>query len=240
MRCACVVLSTGAVVTGGLKLHLYLPISAWRGETPPAAALWNPSAANIIVVQDQTLRIYDARGRLLTMLPDAIRGTATNALLDSRGRKLMISTAMGQVGVLNAKTGVAMKQLDQPHKGEVTCMKYMPDCRVLVTAGADKDVRLHDESPQHTLSLIRRIRGAHAVEITALAADRHLGLLASGAADGTVRVWDWESLRLEGECRGHTFEVTACEFATPDPVLVTCDAAGMIIVWGVRSAPTFL
>ena len=61
-----------------------------------------------------------------------------------------------------------------------------------------------------------------------------LSLIASGASDGSLQLWDFEHGKLEGTCIGHTSSITAVVFLEPYPLLIATDTRGNIVVWTVR------
>lgn len=107
------------------------------------------------------------------------------------------------------------------------------------------------------MTLLRSVVNAHHADITALAASRELGLVATGGADATLHIWDlavryiqWQwhcvcerevashdmlafaqDLRLEAQLKGHHAEITAVAFVDPYPLLVSADCAGHVMLW---------
>ena len=59
----------------------------------------------------------------------------------------------------------------------------------------------------------------------------NLGLIASGSRDNTVRIWDYEKIKLEAELSGHTTEVVILKFLKPFPLLLSADNSGQLYVW---------
>jgi WD40 repeat protein len=88
--------------------------------------------------------------------------------------------------------------------------------------------------------LLRSITGAHTNDnITKLRFNHHLSLIASGSDSGRVAVWDYEIGRLLAFCTGHNeqSEITAIEFLSPYPIMVTCATDGKLLLWTVRPVP---
>jgi WD40 repeat protein len=88
--------------------------------------------------------------------------------------------------------------------------------------------------------LLRSLTGAHTNDnITKLRFNHHLSLIASGSDSGRVAVWDYEIGRLLAFCTGHSeqSEITAIEFLSPYPIMVTCATDGKLLLWTVRPVP---
>jgi elongator complex protein 2 len=61
--------------------------------------------------------------------------------------------------------------------------------QIVVVGSWDKTVRVYDEAASEKDNpLLRTVQCAHAADITSIALSHTLGLIATGAADGTVKV----------------------------------------------------
>lgn len=81
---------------------------------------------------------------------------------------------------------------------------------------------------------MRRIQGAHEEEITILAYNYHLSLIATGCINGEIAIYDFEMSRLDGLLIGHTGDITALEFVSPYPLLISASMDCNVCIWGVR------
>ena len=95
---------------------------------------------------------------------------------------------------------------------------------------------MHDETEPERGVLLRQMTGGHDADITALAYSHTLSLIASGASDGLVQIWDYEFGRLDGTCKGHSAAITCLVFLEPYPGLLVSDANGNMCVWAMRPA----
>lgn len=86
---------------------------------------------------------------------------------------------------------------------------------------------------------LREVEGGHKTGITAIKYDNHLSLVATGSEKGEVGVWDFELSQLLGICLAHeeNSEITAIEFMSPYPVMVTAAQDARVCIWRVRPAP---
>ena len=88
-----------------------------------------------------------------------------------------------------------------------------------------------------TLVILRKVRNAHPKDISSLSYNYNLGLCATGSADFTVRIWDFQFAQLEAVgSKGHTAEITGVAFVPGLPLLVSADCSGVMMVWKVRPA----
>ena len=76
---------------------------------------------------------------------------------------------------------------------------------------------------------------AHAQECTAAALSPN-GLLATGSADQTIKLWDFETGRLLHVEHGHCKAVTSLAFDASGSVLASGGADGIIFAWSVELA----
>jgi WD40 repeat protein len=102
-----------------------------------------------------------------------------------------------------------------------------------------KTIYIYDEEPEESV-LLRTMTGANPNDsITKLRYNHHLSLIASGSSKGRVALWDYEIGNLLGYCSGHSAdsEITAIEFCSPRPIMITCGSDGRVMLWTVRPAP---
>ncbi len=115
----------------------------------------------------------------------------------------------------------------------VECTAFSADGRRAACGGADSKVHLMERLPDGTFGKLQDLR-EHTGWVTKVQFLPDCNRLATGARDGTVRVWD---LSLEGPARivltlsgiaTHTYGIDA----TPDGRwLATCDGAGTVRIW---------
>lgn len=100
-----------------------------------------------------------------------------------------------------------------------------------------KSIYIYNELDPEESDLLRTMTGANLDDnITKLKFDMHLMLIATGSDKGRVAVWDYEIGKLLGFCNGHDegSEITAIEFCSPYPIMLTCATDGRLMLWTVR------
>ena len=105
---------------------------------------------------------------------------------------------------------------------------------IMCLCTTQNEVFIYDESDTEESRLLRRISGAHEEEITILAYNFHLSLIATGCVNGEIALYDFEMSRLDGLLKGHTGDITALEFLSPYPLLFSASMDSTVCIWGVR------
>ena len=102
-----------------------------------------------------------------------------------------------------------------------------------------KEFFIYDESDPdpETTKLLRRVTGGHNEEITIMAYNFHLSLIATGCINGEIALYDFEMSRLEGLLIGHTGDITALEFLEGYPLIISASMDNSVCIWGIRGAP---
>lgn len=106
-----------------------------------------------------------------------------------------------------------------------------------MTGGWDRSLRVYDEAPREgDPPLLRQVEGAHCTDINAVAVSHRWSLIASGSADGSFRLWDFQFLSCEGSYVAG-YEVLCVSFLEPYPLVAVGDAGGYVSVFLVRPWP---
>jgi WD40 repeat protein len=210
-----------------------------------------PDAASCVAFSRDGRRLAAASGHWDTAIPgeiklwDAATGRplrAWSGLAPMRGlafhpdgRRLasahvaFASKLPGGVKLWDGDTGQEIGPL-LGHPGDVHCVAFSPDGRLLATGGGgDWQVRLWDSETRREICQLGRHDGA----VFGLAFSPDGRTLASGSRDGTVRLWDVaarrEQHRLDGE-----LDVRAVAFSPDGRYVAGASFTGIVRVWDAR------
>lgn len=100
-----------------------------------------------------------------------------------------------------------------------------------------KEFFVWDESGEENSKMLRRVSGGHNEDITMLAYDHHLSMVATGCINGEITLYDFELSRVEGILHGHQGDITSLNFLSPYPILISSSMDCTVCVWGVRPCP---
>ncbi len=80
---------------------------------------------------------------------------------------------------------------------------HFDDYLMLLATSWDSHLKVYDEEdPDETLMLRKSTGGHFKDDISALAFNSHLSLVATGSRSGIICLWDFETNKLEGICLG--------------------------------------
>ena len=105
---------------------------------------------------------------------------------------------------------------------------------IMMVCSNAREYMVFDEQEPEESKLLRRVFGGHEEEITICAYDYHLSLVATGCVNGEIIIYDFEMSKVEGLLRGHEGDITALEFLSPYPLLISASADCSVCIWGVR------
>jgi sugar lactone lactonase YvrE len=177
--------------------------------------------------EDKTVMVWDAEeGRLIFTIKGHDRAVERVAF-NPDGKRLATTTAWGgRVMEWDAVTGHEVRVL------AAGSFAYSPDGKHVAYAGAmDSSVKLLD---------VRRLGGGahtlagHAVDVRCVAFSSDGKRLASGAEDGTVKMWDTGTGQETLTLKGHTGSVNSVAFSPDGWRLASASADHTVRVWDAR------
>jgi WD40 repeat protein len=221
----------------------------------PSNVLFNPNTLQFFTLAGNDIHIWDASdGRHVHSFWNIFEksGKAENIecmCFDTRRRKIIAGSEGGHVFVFNSVSGASMKGI-KAHMDAVVSVAYTDRSRCIVTSGNDRRVCIFDESGSDTLFLLRSVSHLHIRGIECCAFSEELSQIATGSTSGSLKMIDFERLRLTSDCvqrrptvkekikiaggdhHHHHGNITALEFAPKNrPILISLDTNGTICVW---------
>ncbi|GJE97254.1 WD40 repeat domain-containing protein [Phanerochaete sordida] len=191
--------------------------------------VFSPSGARLASASDTAVALWDVRAGARTT---TLRGHASAVwclAFAPDGARLATGAEDSSARVWDAGSGDALVVLHE-HTGSVWAAAWAPDGGALATASYDGTVVVCDSWSGERLAEFADARGA-VVEAVAYAPCHDL--VASGAADGRVRVWNAKTGAFVVEFEGHEEKVKNVMF-TPDGMqLVSHADDGTIRAWSI-------
>lgn len=230
-------------------LHVFepAPFDAHEGSAtpsahdgPPIALACDTESGTAWTACAEALRTWDLRtGQLLRTLNlvETDQGASTvrelTAVYAQRGR-VLLGREDGDVVAVDATTRAVLQKLLPPPSSCAASMHVVdcPERGLVVSAGRDRSLRVHGRNSRHArVPCSHVVHDAHESEITALACSEDFALVASGAADGTLRLWDLGTGHPCGECVGHSRTVTGAAFVPALKLLVSSSTDQTVRLW---------
>ena len=127
--------------------------------------------------------------------------------LNDTHRKVIVGSHSGKIVMLDTLSGSVLKHFCS-HKREITALYYVCQDKILISASWDRKILFHNDAPgssvwQKKKGVIKVIKNAHNNDISTLDYHGVLDLVASGSRDCQVRVWEYETCKLEAVITGH-------------------------------------
>lgn len=111
-----------------------------------------------------------------------------------------------------------------------TC--FIPLWQCLISTGYDRSISVSlSQAGKTDLEVLRTVENAHDACITASAFSSTTQLVATADEAGAVHIYDFANMYLLFRCAGHRSEVRSLHFHCSAPLLVSGDAAGVVLVW---------
>ena len=143
---------------------------------------------------------------------------------DEDHRKLIVGDHNGAIKVFDLLSGVQIAEYES-HDGEISFLGYGGGDRTIISTGWDRCIKIHmdnkSERENSSDKVLRGKAGCHSKDIISADYSHNLGLMATGSRNHTVRIWEYEKVKLEDELKGHSNEVTIVKFINPFPLLIT-------------------
>jgi WD40 repeat protein len=179
-----------------------------RGANPRSPGLAvNRDGTRVAVGCRTGLRVYDTQSReLCFQVPYAVA-----AVFTPDGKEfLALDSLANRVTVRDPVDGKERRSLAVAFSPYATSRAFSPSGRSLAWGLGDGDIEVAPLTGE--AADVRRYRIGHVGEVSAITFDEEERRIATGGADGTVRIWDLEATRPGPVFRGHSDRVTAVAF----------------------------
>ncbi|GBG25514.1 Angio-associated migratory cell protein [Hondaea fermentalgiana] len=209
---------------------------------------WHPSG-NVLMggSEDATIWVWDLTqgpsfGQCLGVLAGH-EGSVTCGLFTPNGKRIVTGSLDGTVRLWDPKTWTCAHTFagHEWHQGGVVSLVCHPSQPMIAAGGVDGTVRLarletrkivasfqHD-APKAGAAGEEEVGSVESVDFSDT-----LPFVASGATDGTVKIWDLNTQTCRQVLR-HEDAVVRVRFVPGSPTLISCSADGTTRMWDARS-----
>lgn len=207
-------------------------------DYPIFCAKYSPEELRFYIAGQKTLKVWNAlKGRPIRVI-DSITTTEVTAIcLDDTNRKVITGDHNGRICMYDALSGIKLKDYSS-HESEVTDLYYVKNDKMLISVSWDRKILIHNDSlvggiKEKRKGVVRSIANAHTNDITCLDYHSVLDLIATGSRDFHIKIWDYETCKLEGVLSGHQSDILTVKFLSPYPLLVVSDQSGTLSLWAI-------
>jgi WD40 repeat protein len=208
-------------------------------DSPIFCARYSPSQLQIFIAGQMSIKVWNAvSGRPIRMISEEFSSEITAIILDETERKIIVGDHSGRIIMVDSLSGAQLKEFNN-HSDEVTAMFYVPGDKLLITCSWDRKIMIHNDNlktgiKEKNKGIVRTVINAHADDILCVGYSRSLDMIATGSRDCQIRLWDYETCKLEGCLIGHSSDIIVSLFLEPLPLLFVSDISGTLSLWGVR------
>lgn len=232
--------SGGIRIVGHLREEDHVVIDGLRGRLPDRLAFTAGNTRLLTQRADRLPELWDAEtGRFVASCGGPGR-SCEQYVISPDGSRIAVVIASGDgrhdVSVHETIDGRRLCDVTIPPKhawGE-SILAFTPDGRRLITCCRDSDLTVFDCGDGARVGSLR----GHAAIVTALAISSDGRHIASGAANGHIRVWNAEAFDCVRELIGHTGGVSTLQFRD-DRSLASGSQDGTVRIWEI-GGPTRL
>lgn len=174
----------------------------------------------------------------MRILADLGSAEITALCLDETSRKILVGDHSGRIAMFDPMSGVLLKTF-RGHLQETSGLCYVAADHTVISCSWDRSIVIHNDTADIGVTgkpreVFRVIREAHSADILCMAYCPALDLIATGSRDCTVRLWNYETCKLEGILMGHSSDILVLRFLEPFPLLLVSDSNGVLSIWKVK------
>ena len=224
-----------AVLPAAAQVSSAPVVAQIKGHAGPVSAVAFAGDGRWIVSSgsDATVKVWNAATRTLVRTVPLDVGAAT--ALAAEGRRAAAGHKDGSVSVWDLDAGdkiAAFKRND----ALISAVTFMGTQDRFAASARDGTVTLFDMASRNgPIPVLEGHEGA----ADALAYSAANGLLASGGADRTVKLWNTGNFSLNRIYRGHSEAITALALSPDGRLLASASLDGAVRLWSTSSGRTF-
>lgn len=208
------------------------------GHPTRASMVFNIDGHRLLTGANDGYRVWNTVNGSLVYARQGI-GAGQGRTDISSGGTLLATNNDGRLAVLDARNGAELFTLDG-HQGGVEALDFSEDDRELATGGPDGNVviwrlpALADASLDHAVDPLRWGSARRSPGVAAVYS--HAGkLIATGAGDGLLKLWDAGDHHLNRSIAADSRSVNVLAFSADDARVATGGEAEGVKIWDVAS-----
>jgi WD40 repeat protein/DNA-binding SARP family transcriptional activator/energy-coupling factor transporter ATP-binding protein EcfA2 len=176
---------------------------------------------------DGRARVYDrvTGARVATIGP---RGARAMARYSADGTRIVIASRDGSVRVADLRSGTSRVVVAPDPQSPKTAADLDPDATRVASGGDDPTTTVQPLNG-HGRTVV--LKGAHHNGLSDLHFSRDGREVVTASLDGTARIWNLATARVERTLAGHGATVTTAVYSTDDRRIVTAGADGTVRIW---------
>jgi hypothetical protein len=231
-----------AVVMLGLVMGITALSSAVAWERAQNAEIKSRQLAEVAARESAELARRDAyialvkaevaereQRRLASQLEEASRVRRLGSAISPDGMRVLMYGVKGSrnvVELFDTSSGRSVAEL-KGHTEDVVAATFSPDGNRVLTASADKSVRVWDSATGRSIAELK----GHTSPVACAVFSPDGKQIVTGSSDGTARVWDSETGRSLAILKGHSGEVFSAVFGSDGTRVFTTSLDGTARCW---------
>lgn len=217
----------GVLAGTGAGLLRVLPAKRARGFTPPTGCAANSVAHVMVSAIANTMFLWSTdSGDFLRSFRHTTRTDISAVSFDMpHQRRIVLGLEGGSIVIANYITGSVLLE-DEVHEGDVVLAEFCPECKCVVSVGAEGSVCISTEHESGSLQQLRQITSAHRSPVVCAAYSYKLSSVVTADSAGEVRIWDFQNCHLRARIVGLASRAMSMLICAERSLLFLADQSG--------------